>query len=369
MRVVFLSPSLGVGGSERLTLRYAAALHSRGHRTAIAHGVQRGVTNDLAAAADAGVEVMQVSDGPLEARTLPGWASGLHRATRGFDPEVFHAQSVTSALAARLARPRRPLVMTLHGLVRPRTERVAAPVLAALRATLTAVSEPTAQSVRRHWPHPSLEVLPVGIDIEELQHAAGLERVPRTGRPAFCCVARQEPIKGIDVLLQAFALVLADLPDAGLTLVGSGSAFEDNQALARRLGVDSSSRFVGSVLQAEPWLAQSDVALLPSRREGLPVAALEALGLGRPLVASAVGGTPKVVRDGETGWLVPPEDPRALADAMIAAGRDPAEARRRGDAGRALLQREYPARAVYDQLESVLLRATAARDRGARWPS
>lgn len=365
MRVVFLSPSLGVGGSERLTLRYAAALHSRGHRTAIAHGVQRGVTNDLAAAAHAGVEVMQVSDGPLEARTLPGWAAGLRHATRDFDPDVFHAQSVTSALAARLARPRRPLVMTLHGLVRPRTERVAAPLLAALGATLTAVSEPTAQSVARHWPHPHLDVLPVGIDIEELERCAALDPVSRLGRPAFCCVARHEPIKGIDLLIEAFARVLRELPEAGLTLVGSGSAAGANAALADMLGLSQSVRFAGTVPQAEPWVSQSDVAILPSRREGLPVAALEALGLGRPLVATAVGGTPQVVRDGDTGWLVPPEDPQALADAMIAAGRDPTEARRRGEAGRALLVRDYPAEAVYDRLEAVLARASAARRRQA----
>ena len=111
-------------------------------------------------------------------------------------------------------------------------------------------------------------------------------------------------------------------------------------------------------------MAASDVAVLPSRREGLPVAALEALGLGRPVVAAAVGGTPTVVRDGETGWLVAPEDPSGLAEALVAAASEPDEARRRGDAGRDLLRREYPPEAIFDRLEALF----EAADRGTEVP-
>lgn len=365
MRILFLSPSLGIGGSERLTVRYATALRARGHQTGIAHGIQRGVTNDLAPGArEAGVTVFQVADGPLGARTLHTWSTGLRRAGREFAPDVFHAQSVTAALAARLASPRTPLVVTVHGLVRPQTERVAAVLLSALRASLTAVSAPTAANLSRPWPHPEVEVLPTGIDTAELERSALLEQAQTFGSPAFCCVARHEPIKGVDVLLDAFALVHADLPRAALTLVGSGSAFDGHQEQAHRLGIADSIRFVGTVPQAEPWVARSDVAILPSRREGLPVAALEALGLRKPLIATNVGGTATVVIDGETGWLVPPEDPPALATAMIDAGHNPAEARRRGEAGRALLEREYPAAAVYDTLEEIF-RASVGSGRSA----
>jgi len=265
-----------------------------------------------------------------------------------------HAQSVTSAIAGRLAAPRRPLVVTLHGLERADRERLASPLLSVLRAQLTAVSERAAESVAQHWPHPSIAVLPAGIDIVELERAAGSRSVQRLGAPAFCCVARQEPIKGVDVLIEAFASARKELPGAGLTLVGSGSAFEANRRLATRLGLGDELRFTGTVPRAEPYLVQADVVVLPSRREGLPVAALEALGLGRPVVASAVGGTPTVVREGETGWLVPPEDPESLARALVEAGIGLGEARRRGEVGRELLRREYPPEAVFDRLESIL---------------
>lgn len=364
MRALFLSPSLGIGGSERLVLRYATALRARGHETGIAHGTQRGVTNDLAdVARAAGIHVMHVADLPLEARTVPRWAAGLRRASREFAPDVFHAQSVTAALAARVARPRMPLVVTVHGLVLADRERLAAALLSLLRGRLTAVSRATADSVAQHWPHPRIEALPVGIDVAELDRAAAVEAISRFGQPAFCCVARHEPIKGVDVLIEAFATVLQQLPEAGLTLVGAGSAFDGHVELARQLGVSESLRFAGAVPGAEPWIAQADVAVLPSRREGLPVAALEAIGLGRPLVASAVGGTPGVVRPGETGWLVPPEDPAALAAVLIEAGSDLAEARRRGEAGRALIQREYPSEAVFDRLEDEFTQALSLPDR------
>lgn len=369
MRVLFLSPGLGIGGSERLTLKYASAMLARGHATGIAHGVERGVDNDLVQVArDRGLETMQVSAEPLGLGSLPAWTRALRRASGRFRPDVLHAQSVTSAVAGRLALPRVPLLVTLHGLERADRERLAAVVLSGLGASLTAVSDRAAANVARYWPQPSIDVLPTGIDLDELERLAESVAVERVGNPAFCCVARQEPVKGVDVLIEAFARVVGKLPDAGLTLVGSGSAFESNRALADRLGLSESVRFTGTVATAEPYIVVSDVAVLPSRREGLPVAALEALGLGRPVVAAAVGGTPTVVRDGETGWLVPPEDPEALGEALVEAGGSLDEARRRGGAGQALLRRDYPPEAVFDRLEALLEQATGSDDHGSDVP-
>ena len=216
MRVLFLSPGLGIGGSERLTLRYAEAMLARGHRAGIAHGVERGVANDLVGPArEAGTEVFQISGQPLDYATLPGWAAGLRRAIARFEPTVLHAQSVTTAAAARLAAPRTPLLVTVHGLERADRERLAAVALSGLQATLSAVSEQAATNIRRFWPHPAIEVLPTGIDLGELERSADSVDVEPFGSPAFCCVARQEPIKGVDVLLEAFALARGRIPRPG----------------------------------------------------------------------------------------------------------------------------------------------------------
>jgi glycosyltransferase involved in cell wall biosynthesis len=167
-------------------------------------------------------------------------------------------------------------------------------------------------------------------------------------------VARHDRAKGVDVLIRAFPDVRAAIPDATLTLVGGGDELEPNRRLAAGLGLGDSISFVGVVANSAPYIRRADVIVLPSRREGLPIVALESLALGRPLVATAVGGTPSVVRDGQTGWLVPPEDPVALAGAMIEAGEDAREADARGDTGRAVVRESFTSAKTLDRIERLL---------------
>ena len=154
--------------------------------------------------------------------------------------------------------------------------------------------------------------------------------------------------------------MLETLPEAGLTIVGGGFDYDDNVALVGRLGLGTPVRMVDFVPNATPYMAAADVLVLPSRREGLPITALEGLALGRPFVATRVGGTPTVVRDPQTGWLVEPADEAGLAAALIAAGSDLAEAARRGARGRALVEREWPIARLYDRVEQILTELTGA---------
>ncbi len=352
MRILFLSPTLGIGGSETLTYRYATQMRARGHQAIVAYAW---VDQYVERLERAGVRCVLVSRRPLTPRTVPQWDRALRRLVPEFRPTVIHAQSVTAAVAARMGAPRLPLLITLHGLEQAKHERLAAIALALTRGTLTAVSERAAHSVGRYFPHPPIEVLPAGVDVAELERFAQDPVPPAPGHPHFCCVARHEPVKGVDVLVRAFAQVHAQLPEAGLTLVGDGSASPAYRALAGELGIAERIRFTGRIPNALPYIAGADVGVLPSRREGLPVVALETLAVGRPMVATAVGGTPSAVRDGETGWLVPPEDPDRLAAALVAAGSDLEEAARRGEAGRRLVREEFDPDRLYDRLEELLL--------------
>jgi glycosyltransferase involved in cell wall biosynthesis len=101
--------------------------------------------------------------------------------------------------------------------------------------------------------------------------------------------------------------------------------------------------------------------VLPSRREGLPVVVLEAFALARPVIATRVGGTPDVVRDGDTGWLAPPEDPAGLARALLAAAADPAARAERGARGEALVAEHYSMEALVDRVAELLGRLHARR--------
>src|SRR5262249_56746103 len=100
-----------------------------------------------------------------------------------------------------------------------------------------------------------------------------------------------------------------------LVIVGDGPLRESLAGQARTLGVEDSVRFEGTVADVRPVLAAMDVFVLPSRAEGMSNALLEAMAAGRPVVATAVGGNTEVVTDGETGLLVPPANPAAIARA------------------------------------------------------
>jgi glycosyltransferase involved in cell wall biosynthesis len=120
-----------------------------------------------------------------------------------------------------------------------------------------------------------------------------------------------------------------------VVIVGEGPERARLEAQAAHLGLAEQVHFVGHQQDVRPWLAAFDVCVLSSDWEGMSNAILEAMAAGLPVVATAVGGTPEVVVDGVTGFLVPPRDPQALADAILRLLRDPDLRRRMGEAGRA----------------------------------
>lgn len=158
------------------------------------------------------------------------------------------------------------------------------------------------------WPVP-VRVLPNGVPLPASS--------PVPVSPTVLFVGRLEPVKGAHVLLSAFARIAERHPEARLTIVGDGG---QRAALERAAaGIADRVRFAG-------WLAGDDLAAayrdaavvaIPSVwPENFPTVALEALGVGRAIVASRVGGVPELVADGHNGLLVPPDDPAALADAL-----------------------------------------------------
>jgi glycosyltransferase involved in cell wall biosynthesis len=137
------------------------------------------------------------------------------------------------------------------------------------------------------------------------------------GSPIVGVVARLEPEKGHPTLLEAWPTVLASVPSAHLLIVGEGTQQRALEAQAAALGLESSVTFTGRRDDVPAVTAALDVAVLPSYREAQGLSILEAMALSRPVVASAVGGIPEMIEDGQTGLLVPPREPRALAAAIV----------------------------------------------------
>jgi glycosyltransferase involved in cell wall biosynthesis len=153
-------------------------------------------------------------------------------------------------------------------------------------------------------------------------------------QPVVLTVGRLTHMKGQCHLVDAVPDLLARFPDLAVVLVGDGPLREALEKRVAALGVGSAVRFTGHRPDARQLLEAADVFVLPSRHEGMPLVALEAMEAGLPVVATRVIGTEEVVVDGVTGALVRPGDPAALGAALERLLADPCLRRRQGAAGR-----------------------------------
>jgi glycosyltransferase involved in cell wall biosynthesis len=202
-----------------------------------------------------------------------------------------------------------------------------------------APSAATAAEIRRDYRVEDVGVIP--------NVTGGLPVAPAgevEGPPGYLLfVGRLRIRKGVEVLLEALRELRGGVPGAVLKIAGDG---EHRAALERKaagLGLGSAVAFLGTRdgSRVRALLAGAAALVVPSIYEGMPLVVLEAMERGVPVVASAVSGIPEVVVDGETGWLVPPEDPAALAGALEEVLADAPEARRRGEAGRQRIEERY----------------------------
>jgi glycosyltransferase involved in cell wall biosynthesis len=152
-------------------------------------------------------------------------------------------------------------------------------------------------------------------------------------------VGRLTEQKGINYLLEAWAQVHPVLPQAVLIIAGDGPLRDSLKQQAAPLG--ESVRFLGWRTDGPTIMADCDTLVLPSLWEGFGLVTLEAMALSRPVIASRVGALPEIVLNGETGLLVPPSNPKALADALCRLLGDPAYARILGQAGRTRLEKHF----------------------------
>lgn len=165
-------------------------------------------------------------------------------------------------------------------------------------------------------------------------------------------VARLYPEKNHLLLLRAFAEVTREVENARLLIVGEGTERAAIRATIDELGLTHEVQLLGVRRDVALILAASDVFALSSNREGLPIAILEAMAAGCPVVATRVGDVPEVVRDGFNGYLVPPQDQMALAQALVTTLNDPQQAATLGANARATAQ-GYSVRAMLDKYEAL----------------
>jgi len=375
--VLFVLTSPVRGGVEEVVLALARRLDAREFRLALAAPAPllEAFAPDLKGVA---IETLAVEAESWRRRDEVGKLSAF---IERFRPDVVNAHLFRSAVvAAPLARWHGARVVeTYHGregwrrgliggsfladrLVARFVDRVIA-VSEAARAFLIA---------GKGYDTRKIVVVPNGRDLSVFRPGAGGDAVRKElgidrATPLVGVLGRLEEQKGHVYLLEAWPSVLAEFPDARLLLVGDGSL---RAALERRvdgLAIRPSVLFAGFRSDAPRVLDALDVLALPSLYEGMPLTAIEASAMAKPVVATAVDGTPEVIREGRTGRLVPPREPAALSRALRALLRDPLAAQRMGRAGRDLvldrfdLTRQVDATArVYRETAGVAPRRLAA---------
>ena len=151
------------------------------------------------------------------------------------------------------------------------------------------------------------------------------ESLPTNAQSKITCVGRLWPTKGQDTLIRAIALLKNNGLNVPIEFVGDGPLRQEYEHLAQELGVADRCTFVGKVPHDEVLarMAASTVCVVPSRSEAFGLVNIESMAMGTPVVASRVGGIPEIIRDGQDGFLVPPDDPQALADRLGLILRDP----------------------------------------------
>jgi len=176
-------------------------------------------------------------------------------------------------------------------------------------------------------------------------------------------VGRLIPVKGCDVFLRALAEVEASGWRA--CIIGDGPERAGLETLADQLGLGDRVRFAGMIPDASRLFSSLDLFVLSSRSEGTPMVLLEAMGAGIPVVATAVGGVPDVLRPPEEGWLVPPEDPGALALAIEEALADDSYRTKVAHSGRTRVRRDFD-RDAWIRRHDAVYRAAIAVSESAR---
>ena len=262
-----------------------------------------------------------------------GVARRMARDLRANGTEIVHAHQYGpffyGALAARLCRPRPKVIFTEHGrhypdIVGGRRRLFNSLVLSRLVDRVNAVCEFSARSLASidGFGRCDIEVIPNGIDPPRYAPPANLAEA-RLGlgldpcRKYVACVARFHPVKDHETLIRGFARAAAERSDVDLLLVGDGVLRESHKALVDSLGLRDRVKFLGVRSDVASLLQVVDVFAMTSLSEAASITILEAMAAAKPVVVTAVGGNPEIVRDGVDGLLVPRADPAATAAALL----------------------------------------------------
>lgn len=303
--------------------------------------------------ADRGIPaVTWKTHGKLDLLTILRLASLIKRTNADIIHTHLSTASLLGALAAKLAG--KPSVAHVHGLNTATCFTYSTLVIA--------VSNAVKQHLCAQGLDPNkIRVVHNGVDIQKFEPVNSADAKLKLGydakSPLFGVFGRLSSEKGQRVAIEAMFLLLKDYPTARLVLAGDGKDLDDLKTTAQALGITENIQFAGFANDIRCLMSACDAIIVPSLKEGFGLAAVEAMALERPVVASAIGGLNEIVLPNETGFLVAPNDPNIIAESIKQIIKDPILAESMGKRGRARVEESFNLPKQMQQVFSILSEA------------
>ncbi|MDQ5823235.1 MAG: glycosyltransferase [Chloroflexota bacterium] len=374
VRVLQIIDVLGPGGAEMLLHTLASAIDASRFDLHVC-GLRPDYPYDLAPQIRAlGVPVVAMNQ--RNAYDVPTLIA-LIRYIRRHKIDIIHTHLLASDIMGRVAGfiTRTPVVSTVHNSRQdfdhePARRRWMERWTARLWCRRLIVVSPTLREEIAGWyglPASRFVAIPNGVDTTRFRPMPELDRTALkrdllgdsgvSGEATLVLnVARLMPQKGLRYLVEAARLVLDRRPEVRFAVVGQGDLKDELNAQVADLGLHGKFVLAGIRSDVPELMAASDVFVLSSLWEGLPISLLEAMSSGCPVVATEVGGVGGVVQHDRTGLLVPPEDPQALAQAILSCLDNPQDAQQRATAARAWAHAHYSMETWVRKLEQLYMR-------------
>lgn len=367
MNILYLTNHLNIGGITSYVLTLAAGLRKRGHKVYVASSGGKLLPDFIAE----GIVYLPI---PIKTKSEVSYKIliskyKLGKIIREQNIDILHANTrVTQVLSFFLQRAlSKPYVSTCHGFFKKRFFRRIFPCWG---NKVIAISESVKEHLVKDFrvKEEDIRVIHNGIDVKnfpfpdpgfriEIKKKLGLGDGPVVG-----IVARLSQEKGHLYLIGAMKSVLSRIPQAKLLIVGNGRMKKALSELARDLGMEKNIFFLAAVNDTKEVLAAMDLFVLPSLKEGLGLALMEAMASGLGVIGSDVGGISSLIQDGYNGLLTRPADTRGLSYAILELLQNPEKAGSLGNHARIFIEKNFSQGTMVQETERVYLECLSAKD-------
>ncbi len=319
-RILYVITSLGIGGAERLLLSYLRLLDHKKYDFHICTLWEKpdDLVRDIS-------EYCTITSLGIKSRFNPSVVLRLAKLFKHTKPDIIHThlfQARFYSAMAHIISNYGILITHKHNSVNRKKHNIfiiLEMISIFLCKRVIAISNSVKSSLMRieFVSSKKIFVLHNGIDYQKFFKIAVSNKILKEKPIIIGTICRLEPQKGISYLLLAMKIILAKFPSVQLEIVGDGSLQQELKELTGKLEISNSVKFFGKFADVIPSYKRMNVFILPSLYEGFGIVLLEAMAAGIPVVATNVDGIREVVIDGESGILIPPKNPEAIADAVL----------------------------------------------------